>query len=94
MAPSLVTVTSYSLCEIRGGIDFTPQQEGRGEGKDVTAEGAYTNVVHHHLVQATRAERAFDDICDCLRGENWDNISMERCRVSALIQPAAGAIPF
>lgn len=32
--------------------------------------GAYTDVVHHHLVETAGAKRALDDICDGLRSQN------------------------
>lgn len=38
---------------------------------------SYSYVVHHHLVQTRRAERALDDIGDSLRGKYYTDISCE-----------------
>jgi hypothetical protein len=57
-----------------GNILFIAMCEGHGTASLQVKHWisySYTNVIHHHLIETTRAEGALDDICDCLGSENW-----------------------
>lgn len=59
VAPSFVTVTSLVGWSAVFG---RPLSEGHP---------TYTNIVHHHLVEAAGAEGALDDVRDSLRGKDY-----------------------
>lgn len=82
VAPSFVTVTSCTYCQI-----FKPYRALEGEDK------SYANIVHHHLVETAGAKGALDDIRDRLRSQNCSQLRSARCL--AVIRPIMTPnIPF